>query len=443
MEKNTVILVHPRTFHEKNYANYWIPYSILSVGSELKKTGYNVCLIDNNLESLKSNQVKQLLKSYHPNDVLYVGISSMIGHQIKEGLEFASIVKEVLPEIPLVWGGPAPTILPEYFIRSPLVDVIVKGQGEKTSVELSGAFRTQKSLEDVQGILFKCNGKIKCVSDRKMPSRDKFSRYDYSIIPTIKYIRQDEHISTRVLNHLSSQGCPFGCGFCSEVALYNRKWVSRSKDRILKEISDLVENYNANGIKFYDANFFVNKNRVLSFSKEVLARKWNIKWAASAHPKNILSFNDKELEIVKESGCSRILIGAESGVDEELIYVNKDMTKKDVVIVAERLGKIGIHGSFTIIIGYPGFPSGNVNKTLSFGNSIAGISPLHEIKAHIYAPYPGTPLYKDAIRHGFIPPKTLEDWSNYDYYEAQTPWIKSDLSDTIRNFNRTHCPYVL
>ena len=71
------------------------------------------------------------------------------------------------------------------------------------------------------------------------------------------------------------------------------------------------------------------------------------------------------------------------------------------------------------------------------------ISSLHEIKAHIYAPYPGTPLYEDAIRQGFIPPKTLEDWAQYDYYEAQTPWLTKGLTEEVRDFNREYCPYVL
>jgi len=61
---------------------------------------------------------------------------------------------------------------------------------------------------------------------------------------------------------------------------------------------------------------------------------------------------------------------------------------------------------------------------------------LHEVKAHIYAPYPGTPLFDDARKHGFVPPETLEEWSNYDYYETQTPWVNDDLTSRVREFNK-------
>ncbi|MEK6862352.1 MAG: radical SAM protein, partial [Nanoarchaeota archaeon] len=172
-------------------------------------------------------------------------------------------------------------------------------------------------------------------------------------------------------------------------------------------------------------------------------RGWNIKWAASAHPKNILICNNDELDLIKESGCSRILIGAESGNDDELKYIKKNMTKENVIEVANRLGKREIHGSFTVIVGYPGFPEENIDRTLDFGRMLREISSLHEIKAHIYAPYPGTPLYEDSIRHGFAPPKTLEDWAQYDYYEAQTPWLRDGLTERVRDFNRKYCPYVL
>ena len=445
MKKKEIVLFHPRTFHEKNYRNFWIPYSILTVGSELRSNGYDVCLIDNNLEALDGNEFSGLVNKILTDQTLFVGISCMIGNQIREGLEFASNVREERPEIPLVWGGPAPTIIPEYFQRSSLVDILVKGQGEATALELANHLSntTRHSINNIGGISYKVEDKFITNQDRNLLPKENFARYNYSILPTEKYLRSDEHINDRVLNHFSSQGCPYECGFCSEVALYNRKWMPELVDRTIDEVSDLIDVYGANGIKFYDSNFFVNKKRALSFARAVLDKGWDIKWAASAHPKNILVCNDEELDLIKRSGCSRILIGAESGNDEELRYIKKNMTKKDVIQVAERLGNLGIHGSFTVIIGYPGFPEENIERTLEFGRKLREISDLHEIKAHAYAPYPGTPLYQDAIRHGFVPPKTLEDWADYDYYEVQTPWLKKGLNEQIIEFNKLYCPYVL
>ena len=330
------------------------------------------------------------------------------------------------------------------FLGCDYVDIVVRGQGEQTVLETAEALKEKNSLENISGILFKDNNRTPIHNSPRTPiSRDAFAAYNYSLVDPVNYIRSDEHISNRVLNHISSQGCPFGCGFCSEVALYGRKWTSESLERMMQEVSELVEQHGADGIKFYDANFFVNKRRALSFAEEVKERGWNIQWAASAHPKNLLVLNDDELRTISDSGCSRILIGAESGNNEELNYINKNMTTEDVLEVAKRLGRVGIHGSFTVIVGYPGFPEDNIARTLDFGKKIAAINELHEVKAHVYAPYPGTPLYQDAIKHGFVAPKTLEDWANYDYYEVQTPWLRQDVTQQIRDFNLNHCPYVL
>jgi len=439
MTKQKVVLFHPRTLHEKNYRNFWIPYSVLSIGSQLSNKGYDIEIIDNNFEQRNPDEIVRDLTS--PN---LVGISTMIGHQISEGMSFAAKIKEKFPGLLILFGGAAPTILPEQFLDSDYVDIVARGQGEQTSIEIAETLKNQGNLEKILGISFKDkNGKMIHNKLRTPISRDLFTTYDYSLVNPQNYMRSDEHISDKVLNHISSQGCPFGCGFCSEVALYNRRWTSESLERMMREVSELVEQYGADGIKFYDANFFVNKRRTISFANQVKTKGWKMKWAASAHPKNLLALSEDALKLLQESGCSRILIGAESGNDEELEYINKNMTTEDVLEVAHRLEKAGIHGSFTVIVGYPGFPEENISRTLEFGKRIASISSLHEVKAHVYAPYPGTPLYQDAIRHGFVAPKTLKDWANYDYYEVQTPWLKSKLTQEIREFNRNLCPYVL
>jgi radical SAM superfamily enzyme YgiQ (UPF0313 family) len=439
MAKQEVILFHPRTGHEKNYRNFWIPYSVLSIGSHLANKGYDVKIVDNNSKQRSPNEIVSELT--RPD---LVGVSTMIGHQISEGLDFAAKIKERFPEVTTIFGGGAPTILPEQFLGSDYVDIVVRGQGEQTSLEAAEALKGKRGLENIPGVSFKDKNRKAVHNNSRTPiNSDAFAAYDYSLVNPRDYIRSDEHISNKVLNHISSQGCPFGCGFCSEVALYDRKWTSESLERMMQEVSELVEQHGADGIKFYDANFFVNKKRSLSFAEEIKKRDWNIQWAASAHPKNLLVLNDSELRTVSDSGCSRILIGAESGNNEELDYINKNMTTEDVLEVAKRLGRVGIHGSFTVIVGYPGFPEDNIARTLQFGKQLATTSPLHEVKAHVYAPYPGTPLYQDAIKHGFVAPKTLEDWANYDYYEVQTPWLRSEVTQQIRDFNLNHCPYVL
>ncbi len=438
-KQNNILLIHPRTFHQKSYRNFWIPYSILAIGSHLSSRRYNVELIDNNL---LAEEPAKVVENLHKPDL--VGISSMIGHQITEGLEFSRIIRKRFPEVPIVYGGSAPTMLPDVFLASDQVDIIVRGQGERTFLEVAEAFHEGKSIENILGVSSKNKkGMITHANRRPLESREEFSQYNFGLIDSRAYVKSDEHISDKVINYVASQGCTFGCGFCSEVALYDQKWASQSTSRTFEDTNRLLDLSEANAIKFYDANFFVDKRKVLDYASRVIQSKRKISWAAAAHPNNLLRLSGEELELIRKSGCSRILIGAESGNEEELKYIQKNMTTEDVITVARMLGNSGIHGSFTTIVGYPGFPSTNVNKTLEFGERLMSISNLHEVKAHIYAPYPGTPLYREAIGHGFTPPSSLEEWANYDYYEIQTPWVDKKINRMVKEFNKKNCPYIL
>jgi anaerobic magnesium-protoporphyrin IX monomethyl ester cyclase len=92
-------------------------------------------------------------------------------------------------------------------------------------------------------------------------------------------------------------------------------------------------------------------------------------------------------------------------------------------------------------VGFPGIQD-DLEDTLRLGESLRAIWEKHEVKVHFYAPYPGTPLWNEAIRHGFKPPGDLDGWSEFDYYAVTTPWVDPAWQDVVRSFNQTHCPYV-
>lgn len=426
--KNNIILYHPRTSHEKNYLFFWAPYSLLSIAAPLVEQGYDVEIIDGNLD--------QDNKDIDFNEAICVGISSMIGHQIEDAIQFVSRVRET--DTPIVWGGPLPTILPKTTLDSDYVDYIVRGIGDLLFPKMVQALKEKKALPRGVGTEINQIGEI-----QTLQSREIFPKYPFHLLNLEDYVRHDPTVSKRVINYISSQGCPFECGFCSDVAMYKSKWDAYSAERTLNEIMDIANIANVDGIKFYDSNFFANSKRALSFAEGLLKYNKNISWAASAHPNNLLSYDYTKLNTFRQSGLKRLLIGAESGVQEELDLVKKHMVVGDVVEVADRLDRAGIIGSFTFVTGYPTMPSENIDKTLAFAENLSDNYSNHEFKVHLYLPFPGTALYDLAMRHGFIPPNTLDGWGKLDYYDITTPWIDDEYQNKIRDFNKRKCPYVL
>lgn len=442
MGRPKVVLFHPRTRHERNYRYYHVPYSLLSVASTLEREHLEVVLIDDNVEQKVDYRGDLLV--WEP-DLLCVGISSMIGAQIEGGIEFAKAVRDARRDIPIVWGGALPTVLPDDTIAHPCVDIAVRGQGEETFRELVERLGNGESWESINGISYRGKDDEKIHRPpRQFADLNIFPAYTaaYSLVNLENYIWPDEHIANRTISYHSSQGCPFECGFCCEVSLWQRWWSGLSPSRILADIQYLVQRFGVNGIKFYDSEFFIDRNRALTFAQGLLERGASIHWAASAHPKSLCALSDEQLGLLRRSGLVRLLVGAESGVQQELELIGKKVNRDVMFEIARRCAQHGIFVCFTFVVGFPSMPSSHIDATLDFAEELARVEPMHEQKLHFYAPYPGSPLYKLALDSGFKPPARLEEWSRYDYYDILTPWVDPKYAPVIRQFNETHYPYL-
>lgn len=431
-----IVLYHPATHHERFYSFFWIPYSLLAIASVVSDN-YDVIIIDDNL---KENEID--FDSLSKN-CLCVGVSLMTGHQITGGLSFSANIKKCNPNMPIIWGGPHPTILYDLTIAHPLVDVIVKGQGEFSFREIVNRFENNQSLYGIDGIIFKRNNSIIHNPSIALKDKKELPLFPWNLIDIKKYIRSDKKIGTQILNYISSQGCPFGCTFCSEVALYDRKWKSYGIDRILSDIEYLIDKGGANAIKFYDANFFINISIAMRFASALVEKDYGITWAASGHPKTLNNLKEEQWKILNQSRCSRFLIGAESGSQEALNIIKKQITPALILELAAKCSYYNIVGSFTFVVGFPNCSDKDeISKALDIASQIREIDLRHDVKIHFYAPYPGTPLFEEAIKAGFKAPTTLEEWAKFDYYKVETPWVDTKWEPIVHKFNSENSPYV-
>lgn len=437
MNKPLVILAYPKINHEKNYVYFWMPFSILAIAKVLiDEDSADVVLFDGNQQDITA--WKQLLDNYS-DQTIFIGLSIMTGGgQIGHALEMAKIAKDKNYCPPLIFGGPHVNVLPEQTLEHPLVDGVLQGVGQTSVPVLVRALTGCCHLEDVPGLRIKIGNKI-LQGPPNSPSSLQLGGYPWHLLDVQKYVRNDPTIAPRTLNYISSQGCIYKCQFCYELT-YQRKYSKMSAELMLNDIEELKSCYNISGVKFYDADWFVDLNRAAAFSEGLLKRNLEIAWAASINPNDILRARRVEPQLMKnlaESRCTRLLMGVESGSDRVLEeIVKKEVTRTQIMDVAQEIADHGILGSYTFIIGFPDETQQEQEETFSLIRELWSLEPSPETRVHLFAPYPGTPLFNAAVQRGFKAPSHLQDWSSYDYYESQTPWTSSEMVKAASTFTK-------
>ena len=431
-----VILAYPKIDHEKNYVYYWMPFSTLALAKVILDSNLaEVVLFDGNQET---HEAWEELLDQHLGRTLCVGISIMTGGgQIAHGIRMASAVR-TRGDTPLVFGGPHVNVLPEQTLSHPFVDAVLVGPGQLSFGPYVESLLGMRQMSMVPGLIAK--SPLGVVRGPRNPAQvQNLAGYPWQLIDVERYVRDDPTVSGRTLNYVSSQGCIYKCRFCYELT-YKRKYSKIPAQALLIEIQELVTRFNLTGIKFYDADWFVDIKRAYEFSAGLIERGLQLRWAASVNPNDILRARKMLPHFVRQlarSGCSRLLMGVESGSNRVLQeIVQKEITREQIFDVARELAAEGILGSYTFIVGFPGETSDEQDETFELIERLWALEPQPETRVHLFAPYPGTPLFEDALSAGFVAPAELEDWARFDYYESQTPWTNDRLARKAQQFTR-------
>lgn len=434
--KPLVILAYPKIDHEKNYVYYWMPFSTLTLAKVILDASLaDVVLFDGNQET---HEAWEALLDQHLGRALCVGVSIMTGGgQIAHALRMASAVR-ARGNTTLVFGGPHVNVLAEQTLSHPLVDAVLVGPGQLSFGPYVEALLGLRPLNSVPGAVVKTPLGIVCGPDN--PARvQNLAGYPWHLIDVERYVRNDPTVAERTLNYVSSQGCVYKCRFCYELT-YKRKYSKIPAPDLLDEIAELVRRFDLTGIKFYDADWFIDVKRADEFSRGLIERGLQLRWAASVNPNDILRARKTLPHLVRQlaqSGCSRLLMGVESGSDRVLReVVQKEITRGQIFDVARELAAAGILGSYTFIVGFPGETAQEQDETFALIEQLWALEPQPETRVHLFAPYPGTPLFDEALSAGFVAPTKLEDWARYDYYESQTPWTDERLATKARQFTK-------
>ncbi len=414
-----VVLFYPRTGVPVNRA----PLSLLALAPVLEKAGYEVEIVDARLDDDFEHTIRKLSRS-----ALCIGVSSMTGFQIRDGLAASAAAKEQGAFV--VWGGFHPTLLPEQTVSHPLVDAVVRGQGELTLLELVQRLEKGDELKGLLGLSYKYGREVQHNPERLLEDVNKFPPLAYHLINVEKYCVKDE-ASDKTLDYITSRGCVHRCAFCAISRFYGRKWFPLSSRRVVEELKSLVWRYRIKGVRFQDDNFFVDRRRVVEICRGIVEEGLDIGWSASCRCDYVAGFSDELMGWISRSGCRSLLLGAESGSPRILELIKKDITVSDILRSAEKCKKFGIVPEYSFMVGFPGETYGDVYMTIRVMEKLREINPESHLSLFIYTPYPGTPLYEFSLKHGLREPRSLEEWAFFSYDVAVSPWLTKEYGEML------------
>ena len=203
-----------------------------------------------------------LVRTLKNSDIEFVGVTANTSKSLISALKISQIAKEF--ELPVFWGGPHATMLPEQVLENPYIDGVIISEGEKTIVELAKNIRSN-SLKKTKGIMFKENSKIiKCPSQKLIKNLDSLPLPAWHLVK--KFHRAIFFDNQKYGFIETSRGCPFNCSFCFRQ--FGKKWRYKSVNRIIKEI-DLLLSMGISCIEFIDDNLLLSKKRMMNLCKDM------------------------------------------------------------------------------------------------------------------------------------------------------------------------------
>ncbi len=419
------IFINPNTSSDTDFQGKKTsipPEGLCLLAAVIRENGYEPKIIDAETLSLSYKDIINILLQEKPD---YIGLTSTTVN-IYSTAELAKKIKQEIPNIPIILGGPHITIEPKKTMEEfDSIDIGVIGEAEITLIELLEAYKTNKQLNKVKGIIFKNNGNIiQTLPNKIIEDLDSLPLPAWDLLPEIKkYYKQSVARAERKpsMSLMTSRGCPGKCIFCVQ----NQKLRKYSAERLIFIVKYLIEKYNIKSLEINDDNFVVFRDRLVKFCNQIIEEKIDITWSCMSRVNHI----DREiLTLMKKAGCRRIAFGIESGSQEILDFEKKGITIEQIRKAVTLTHEVGIKVTGYFILGHPLETKETIKQTIDFALEL----PLDDYLPSFMIPYPGSELYNIADQYGTF----KKDWKNM--YQWNINFIPNGFTEEeLENYFKT------
>ncbi len=370
------------------------PFGVAYVASTLSANGIKSVLHDDNLHEYDDRQLRDLLGSYN-GEIQAVGLTS-VSTTLTQIPRIARISKEILPNTPIIVGGPHARLLPEDIINCQEVDVVFTSEAELAIVD----YARGKDLSQIEGVMYRKDGHVvENPVTSVIENLDELPFPDYSLFNIADY-HSTKGIAKRHPNSyiINSRGCPYRCTFCSSKSLNptrEKKVRFRSPENSVAEIEMLVKKYGVKELFFSDEMFTGNEELVFGICEGIIQLNLDVIWVCQTHVNNITR---EKLRMMKKAGCHQICFGVESGDPGIQKAIRKNLNLQRVKETVRMTQSEGIDARASFMFGNQYETTETMQRTIDFARKL---SPDFA-SFNIATPYPGTYFREWALENGYL-----------------------------------------
>jgi radical SAM superfamily enzyme YgiQ (UPF0313 family) len=434
-----------------------LPLELIQIAAGPVADGYEVVLLD---AMVDEDYVRKAVEAC--DGALCFASSCILGYQVYDGYVVAKAVRERYPDLPIVWGGWFPSVTPEMYLRGGIADAVGMGQGELTFRDVVRALDAGTPLDDVPGLALLRDDRVVYTAHREVVGFEQFERTPWELLDFERYARVQTtptHLKVRHrfplpghwtpehpprgFSFFSSFGCPEPCTFCCSPLVTGRRWKAIAGKQLAQEIAELQQRFKFDVLRFQDANFGVAEKRTKEFCQELVDLRVPIHWNGTIEIETIMRYSESTLDLLEESKCHLLWLGAEAGTKEMQERIKKFI---EIDHIPEAIGKLAdrkiVPGTFWII-GYPGETRESMEATLKQAAKIKYLYPIAGSEVYPFRPIPGTEDFDHAVKLGYQPPKDFHEWGKcfeYKYNAHNTP-LPESVRETWRHYNNTAAIY--
>lgn len=423
-----------------------IPLSVIYSSTESVKRGYNVKVIDLRFyEDDWKSAIDPILKA----GCGLVGLSVMTGNPVRTSLEVSKYVRENYPEVPIVWGGPHPTTLPEQTLENQYVDYVIRDGGSQPLAELIEYLRGgDQRRDEIAGLAYKnSNGEIKVNPPQKQFEILNFRDIPYHLVDISGKNYNRLNSGELVFPIFMSAGCPYQCSFCVSPATYHniegKKWVGYDAQEVLDHIQYLSERYEFPRIQVYDDESFINPRLMKEIMEGWIERGYHEKFKLDFRGiriNDIERIDDDYLRLMEKVGVEFMFLGVESGSPRMLKVLRKAIKVEQILSVNRTLARFPkLKPHYNFFCGAPGETVESLKETKEVLLQLVKDHPTCYLgHGGHWKPIPGSEITETAVkRFGLKLPDRLEGWADIDTFDldARPPdysWYSKKLVDMIK-----------